>query len=250
MTARRRRPRRPPGRDPRGPDRLLQGLPADPEHLRATRPTPTTAVGPRRGWPTRCETAGIEHVEVAETGGHPVVYGDWLHADGAPTSWSTATTTSSPSTRSTCGPRRRSSRSWSTDRMLARGAADDKGQIHLHVMAAAAHPRDARRVPGERPLRLRGRGGVVSSVHLDAGWSANAGAPDRRRRDHQRQRVLRGQHPGHHGRPARDLMYAQIDVVGEPRRPPFGRLSAAPSRTRRSPSPGSSPRSRVPTAGS
>ena len=27
-------------------------------------------------------TAGIEHVEVAETGGHPVVYGDWLHARG------------------------------------------------------------------------------------------------------------------------------------------------------------------------
>ena len=29
--------------------------------------------------------AGIEHVEVSETGGHPVVYGDWLHAEGAPT---------------------------------------------------------------------------------------------------------------------------------------------------------------------
>ena len=29
------------------------------------------------------ERIGVEHVEVAETGGHPVVYGDWLHADGA-----------------------------------------------------------------------------------------------------------------------------------------------------------------------
>ena len=29
--------------------------------------------------------SGIEHVELAETGGHPVVYGDWLHAEGAPT---------------------------------------------------------------------------------------------------------------------------------------------------------------------
>ena len=28
---------------------------------------------------------GLEHVEVAETGGHPVVYADWLHAEGAPT---------------------------------------------------------------------------------------------------------------------------------------------------------------------
>ena len=30
-------------------------------------------------------TAGLEHVEVSETGGHPVVYADWLHAEGAPT---------------------------------------------------------------------------------------------------------------------------------------------------------------------
>ncbi len=28
---------------------------------------------------------GLEHVSVEETGGHPVVYGDWLHATGAPT---------------------------------------------------------------------------------------------------------------------------------------------------------------------
>ena len=29
--------------------------------------------------------AGLEHAEVSETGGHPIVYADWLHADGAPT---------------------------------------------------------------------------------------------------------------------------------------------------------------------
>src|SRR3954451_17608622 len=29
--------------------------------------------------------AGLEHVEVAETGGHPVVYADWLHAAEEPT---------------------------------------------------------------------------------------------------------------------------------------------------------------------
>src|SRR5918997_6416585 len=28
---------------------------------------------------------GIENVAAEETGGHPVVYGDWLHAEGAPT---------------------------------------------------------------------------------------------------------------------------------------------------------------------
>src|SRR5213593_1996655 len=29
--------------------------------------------------------SGLEHVEVSETGGHPVVYGDWLHAPNVPT---------------------------------------------------------------------------------------------------------------------------------------------------------------------
>lgn len=33
----------------------------------------------------RMEAAGIEHIEMMETDGHPVVYGDWLHAPGQPT---------------------------------------------------------------------------------------------------------------------------------------------------------------------
>ena len=28
---------------------------------------------------------GMENVRLAETPGHPIVYGDWLHAEGAPT---------------------------------------------------------------------------------------------------------------------------------------------------------------------
>src|ERR1700675_4696678 len=38
------------------------------------------------GWLVEAMTAaGLEHVEAAETGGHPVVYADWLHAPDAPT---------------------------------------------------------------------------------------------------------------------------------------------------------------------
>ncbi|MCB0075536.1 MAG: M20/M25/M40 family metallo-hydrolase, partial [Caldilineaceae bacterium] len=33
----------------------------------------------------RCRDAGLEHIEMMETGGHPVVYADWLHAPGRPT---------------------------------------------------------------------------------------------------------------------------------------------------------------------
>ena len=81
---------------------------------------------------------GVEHVEVAETGGHPIVYGDWLHAEGAPTvivyghydvqpvdpleQWETAPF--EPFIRG--------------DRVIGRGAADDKGQIHIHLRATEA----------------------------------------------------------------------------------------------------------------
>ena len=83
-------------------------------------------------------SAGLEHVAVEETSLHPLVYADWLHAEGAPTAliyghydvqpvdpldlW-----TSPPFEPTVVD-----------GRMLARGAADDKGQVHAHAMAAAA----------------------------------------------------------------------------------------------------------------
>jgi acetylornithine deacetylase/succinyl-diaminopimelate desuccinylase-like protein len=87
---------------------------------------------------TNLQQIGLEHVEVSETIGHPIVYADWLHAEGAPTvliyghydvqpvdpldEW-----TSPPFEPVVVD-----------ERILARGAADDKGQIHAHLMAARA----------------------------------------------------------------------------------------------------------------
>ena len=31
------------------------------------------------------QKAGLENLSIDETDGHPVVYGDWLHAEGKPT---------------------------------------------------------------------------------------------------------------------------------------------------------------------
>ncbi len=82
--------------------------------------------------------AGLEHVEVSETGGNPVVYADWLHADGAPTALVYGHYDVQP-----VDPLE----SWTSPpfepvirdgRMLARGSSDDKGQIHAHLMAAEA----------------------------------------------------------------------------------------------------------------
>jgi acetylornithine deacetylase/succinyl-diaminopimelate desuccinylase-like protein len=81
---------------------------------------------------------GFEHVDISPTRGHPVVYADWLHAEGAPTIlvychydvqpvdpidlWETAPF--EPFVRD--------------GRVVGRGAADDKGQLHMHLKAAEA----------------------------------------------------------------------------------------------------------------
>jgi acetylornithine deacetylase/succinyl-diaminopimelate desuccinylase-like protein len=82
---------------------------------------------------TQLREAGIEHVEVAETGGHPVVYGDWLHAADAPTVVVYGHYDVQPVDPIDL---------WETEpfdpiihdgRLVGRGAADDKGQIHART---------------------------------------------------------------------------------------------------------------------
>ena len=84
------------------------------------------------------EAAGLEHVEVIQTGKHPLVYADWLHASGKPTVlcyghydvqppdpvelWSTPPF--EPSERD--------------GNLYARGASDDKGQMYMHIKAVEA----------------------------------------------------------------------------------------------------------------
>jgi len=94
---------------------------------------------------------GFEHAEVSDTSWHPVVYADWLHAEGAPTVlvychydvqpvdpielWETAPF--EPFVKD--------------GRMIGRGSADDKGQLHMHLKAAEA----LLAVRGRLPLNLR-----------------------------------------------------------------------------------------------
>lgn len=80
----------------------------------------------------------LENVRIDETGGHPVVYGDWLHAPGKPTIllyghydvqpvdplelWETAPF--EPTIRD--------------NKLFARGASDDKGQVFMHLKTVEA----------------------------------------------------------------------------------------------------------------
>lgn len=97
------------------------------------------------------EKAGLENAEVFETDGHPVVYADWLHAEGKPTVlvyghydvqpvdplnlWETPPF--DPHVRD--------------NKLYARGASDDKGQTFMHVKAVEA----LLKLEGELPVNIK-----------------------------------------------------------------------------------------------
>ncbi len=86
---------------------------------------------------------GLTRVEVSATAGHPVVYGEWLGAAGAPTVLIYGHYDVQPpyNDMATKDP------SWQTEpfdpvekdgNLYARGSADDKGQFYAHMKAVAA----------------------------------------------------------------------------------------------------------------
>ena len=96
-------------------------------------------------------SAGMENVEVIATAKHPLVYGDWMHAPGKPTVlcyghydvqppdplelWETPPF--EPTIRN--------------GNIYARGSADDKGQMYMHVKAVEA----LRAVHGTLPVNVK-----------------------------------------------------------------------------------------------
>ena len=97
------------------------------------------------------KTAGMENVEIIQTALHPLVYADWMHAPGKPTVlmyghydvqppdplelWNTPPF--EPTIRN--------------GNLYARGAADDKGQMYMHVKAIEA----LRAVNGTLPVNVK-----------------------------------------------------------------------------------------------
>src|SRR2546421_1732874 len=80
-------------------------------------------------------TIGLEHVEVIKTEGHPLVYGDWLHAAGKPTALCYGHYDVQPPDPLE---ERKSPPFDPTERnqnLYARGAVDDKGQMYMHLKA-------------------------------------------------------------------------------------------------------------------
>jgi acetylornithine deacetylase/succinyl-diaminopimelate desuccinylase-like protein len=109
---------------------------------------------------------GLEHVSLVETAGHPVAYGDWLHAPGAPTMLlyghydvqpvDPVNLWESPPFEATIR----------DGEIYARGAADDKGQVFMHFKAIEAHMKQQGRLPVNVKVIIEGEE-EVGSVNLD-----------------------------------------------------------------------------------
>jgi acetylornithine deacetylase/succinyl-diaminopimelate desuccinylase-like protein len=164
--------------------------------------------------PSKTLGMGIEHVEVAETGGHPVVYGDWLHAEGAPTILVYGHYDVQPVDPLELWESPPFEPVIRDGRMLARGAADDKGQIHMHLRTTEALLATRGRLPVNLRFLFEGEE-EIGSPSLERWMEANRGrlAAD--------VAVISDTGFFQGNLPAitlglRGLMYAQIDVVGSP----------------------------------
>ncbi|MEC0308722.1 dipeptidase [Paenibacillus lautus] len=106
--------------------------------------------------------AGLEHVEVHQTAGHPIITADYLHAEGKPTVlvyghydvqpvdplhlWETPPF--EPAIRN--------------GKLYARGATDDKGQLFLHIKAVEAILKQEKELPVNIKFCIEGEEEVSS----------------------------------------------------------------------------------------
>ena len=112
-------------------------------------------------------SVGLQNVQVMPTPGHPVVYAEWLGAPGKPTVllyghydvqppeplelW-----TSPPFEATIRG-----------GRLYARGAADDKGQVFIHLKSIEAYLKNGRALPINLKLLIEGEE-EIGSDHLES----------------------------------------------------------------------------------
>jgi acetylornithine deacetylase/succinyl-diaminopimelate desuccinylase-like protein len=113
------------------------------------------------------EKIGMEHAKVYPTEGHPVVYADWLHAgDNKPTGLIYGhydVQPVDPVNLWTSPPFIAEVRNGN---IYARGAADDKGQVMVHLKALEAHLKNNKSLPINLKIIIEGEE-EIGSMHLD-----------------------------------------------------------------------------------
>ena len=109
---------------------------------------------------------GLQNVRLIETPGNPVVYGDWLGAPGAPTILFYGHYDVQPVDPLNLWESPPFEATIRDGEIYARGAADDKGQVFMHLKAVEAHIRQNGRLPLNIKFILEGEE-EVGSEHLD-----------------------------------------------------------------------------------
>jgi acetylornithine deacetylase/succinyl-diaminopimelate desuccinylase-like protein len=119
------------------------------------------------GWLAEQMTAiGLENVRIIDTAGHPVVYGDWLNAPGAPTVLFYGhydVQPVDPLDQWTSPPFEATVRD---NELFARGATDDKGQLFVHLKAIEAHLKQGGGLPINARVIFEGEE-EIGSPNLD-----------------------------------------------------------------------------------
>jgi acetylornithine deacetylase/succinyl-diaminopimelate desuccinylase-like protein len=109
---------------------------------------------------------GLQEVTLEETPGHPVVYGEWMGAKGAPTILFYGhydVQPVDPVNLWTSPPFEATVRD---GEIYARGSADDKGQVFMHFKAVEAHIKQQGRLPVNMKFLIEGEE-EVGSANLD-----------------------------------------------------------------------------------
>ncbi|SFM00775.1 dipeptidase [Salibacterium qingdaonense] len=136
---------------------------------------------------SRLQHAGIEHVKVMETNGHPIVYGDWLHAEGAPTVLFYGHYDVQPAEPLDLWNSQPFEPVIENERIYARGATDMKANVLLPVIACETWLKDANTLPvnvkflfeGEEEIGSPSLAGFMEEnkelLRADAAISADSG---------------------------------------------------------------------------
>lgn len=109
---------------------------------------------------------GLQNVQIMPTAGHPVVYGEWLGAPGKPTVLLYGhydVQPPEPLELWTSPPFQATVRD---GRLYARGAADDKGQVFIHLKSIEAYLKNGGVLPVNLKLLIEGEE-EIGSEHLE-----------------------------------------------------------------------------------
>ncbi len=111
-------------------------------------------------------TIGLQNVQIMPTGGHPVVYADWLNAPGKPTVLLYGhydVQPPEPLELWTSPPFEATIRDGN---LYARGSADDKGQVFIHLKSIEAYLKNTGSLPVNIKLLIEGEE-EIGSENLD-----------------------------------------------------------------------------------